>query len=128
MENLSEPRTDIAGAPVQCVVTRRFLIAEYCDADFYMGWHFYLRESKLKNQPNQDGWGWVRRPGNVLSPIRDLLAELGIVISGDGTLDSDGIAEFARRYPMRSKVGGKNRGCLEVEIDDYGHARMLTSG
>jgi len=103
---------------------KRFLIAEFCDAVFYNGWHFYLRDSKRKNQPNRDGgWGWILRPDDPLSPIRELLDELGVVIRGDGTCDHDGIAEFARRFPMRSTTGRRRRGCLEVEIDRFGRAR-----
>ena len=39
----------------------RFCLAEYCNADFYMGWWLYERETNDGHR-NSDGsrWGWLR--------------------------------------------------------------------
>ncbi len=37
----------------------RFCLAEYCNADFYMGWWLYKRETNDGHR-NSDGWGWLR--------------------------------------------------------------------
>ena len=110
-----------SGKASAAIVRRRFLIAEYCDHEIYEGWHLYIRESKSKQQPNSDGrWGWIRQIGRHRNPAQDVLESLGIVMTGDGTCDHDGVAEIARRFPIpRERVGGQPRGCIEVEIDDY---------
>ena len=42
----------------------RWIIAEYCDADLFTGWHLYERD-RYDGSPNEDGdWGWLRR-GNL---------------------------------------------------------------
>lgn len=94
---------------------KKYLIAEYCRGPFYMGWHLYLRDSAEKNKRNVDGsWGWIRRPEED-EFVQDYLGSLGITIRGDGTCDDDGIAQFARQFPLpRQRVGGKCRGCKEV--------------
>ena len=57
--------------------------------------------------------------------IVSFLSSFNIAIEGDGTCDYDGIAEFARRYPIKGRrCGGKVRGCLEVEIDEFGEIKM----
>ena len=96
-----------------------FLIAEYCEAPFYMGWHLYLRDNKEIQKRNRDGtWGWlsgVHRQGE--NPAQQIFDELGIEIKGDGTCDYDGIAEIARRFPMpQQMIGGKPRGCRDATI------------
>ena len=105
-----------------------YLIAEYCPGPFYMGWHLYIRESKEKQKPNADGrWGWIRHSQivNDSNPAQAVLDELGIKIYGDGSCDYDGIAEIARRFPIpRERIGGKPRGCIEVEVDKYGNAKL----
>lgn len=98
-----------------------YLIAEYCPAQFYMGWHLYLRDSNKRQQRNADGsWGWIRSRDIKWTGVQRILDELGIVIKGDGTCDYDGIAEIARRFPLgRQRVGGKPRGCVElIQCDD----------
>jgi hypothetical protein len=53
------------------------------------------------------------------------LSSIGIEIQGDGTCDYDGIAEFARRYPIKGRrCGGKLRGCIEIEIDKYDEVKL----
>jgi hypothetical protein len=107
---------------------RYFLIAEYCDASFYMGWHLYLRDNQEVQKRNHDGtWGWLRcvhRQGK--NPVQHIFDELEIEIKGDGTCDYDGIAEMARRFPMPKKqtVGGRQRGCVEVDVDRYGRIAL----
>lgn len=104
-----------------------FLIAEYCNAPFYMGWHLYLRDNKEIQKLNCDGtWGWLRnvhRQGE--NPAQQIFDELGIEIKGDGTCDYDGIAEIARRFPLPGQmIGGKQRGCIEVVVK-HGKITML---
>ena len=101
---------------------RRFLIAEYCEAPLYMGWHLYLRDNKEIQKRNRDGtWGWLRgvhRQGE--NPVQQIFDELGIEIKGDGTCDYDGIAEIARRFPMPGQLAGSRpRGCIEVVINKH---------
>ncbi len=85
-----------------------------------MGWHLYLREN-MAFKRNKDGrWGWIRTP-----QMKPELESLGINIKGDGTCDDDGIAEFARRYPIKGRrCGGKLRGCIEVDISKNGEIKM----
>lgn len=104
-----------------------YLIAEYCDAQFYMGWHLYLRDNKERQQRNADGtWGWIR--GLIRYPdtsIGRIFKELGIKIRGDGTCDDDGIADIAKRFPIpRHRIGGKPRGCIEVVMDEHGNISL----
>lgn len=101
--------------------TEQWLIAEWCDHEFlYSGWHIYLRESRRYQQRNSDGeWGWIRRPKE--SNAGKLLKEMGFEITGDGTLDRDGIGQFARAFPLRGKqIGGRPRGGIKVAVSDYG--------
>ncbi len=105
--------------------TRRYLIAEHCDNALYSGWHLYLRDSKGRQQRNVDGeWGWLRginRYSNSYRWLHELLGTFGITLKGDGTCDYDGIAEIARRFPIpRQRIGGKPRGCIEVDVDEFG--------
>jgi len=52
--------------------------------------------------------------------VLEFLSSIGIEIRGDGTCDDDGIAELARRYPIKGRrCGRKLRGCVEVQIDEY---------
>jgi len=91
-----------------------YLIAEYCNAKFYTGWHLYYRESKSFKRNSDGGWGWIRRPYKD-DDITEFLLSLGIIIRGDGTCDDDGIAEFAKLFPLKGKkCGGKTRGGVEV--------------
>lgn len=105
---------------------RQFLVAEYCPGPFYWGWHLYLRESRDKRTRNRDGgWGWIMRPENDIHGIPAVLAQLGIVIRGDGTMDNDGIHEIAKRWPVaHERIGRKPRGCVPVDVDDDGHVSL----
>ena len=105
-----------------------FLVAEYCRGPFYMGWHLYLRENTAPKRNSDGGWGWVRGmryPIGTAYSVVKFLKLIGITISGDGTTDDAGIAEFARRYPVKGRrVGGRLRGRLEVKIDKYDEINM----
>lgn len=112
-------------------MTHMYLIAEYCNAQFYTGWHLYLRDNNNRQQRNADGeWGWIRGFGRRDSngPVRKFLASLGIQIRGDGTCDNDGIAEFAKRFSLgRQRIGGKPRGCLEVTVGEWGEIELAAA-
>lgn len=98
-----------------------WLIAEYCDHEFlFVGWHLYLRESRAYQRRNKDGdWGWIRRPKE--SSAGELLAGIGCAIKSDGTMSNDGVAKFARQFPLKGRlVGGHVRGCLRVSKGEYG--------
>lgn len=101
---------------------KRYLITEYCDNYIYMGWHLYLRDNKKRQQRNVDGeWGWIRWRGSRdgAHPFAGILDELGLTMRGDGTCDHDAYAEIARVHPIpRERIGGKPRGCVEVENID----------
>jgi len=103
-----------------------YLIAEYCRGPFYMGWHFYLRDYRAFRRNKDGSWGWVRMRSWSWQPgVLRFLSSIGIEISGDGTCDHDGIAEFARRYPINGRrCGGKLRGCLKIEIDEFGEIKL----
>lgn len=104
-------------------VNRLFLVAEYCAHDLYIGWHLYLRESKAYQRRNADGsWGWLRlSDGGPRGRLQSILDQVGIIISGDGTMDNDGVAEIARRFPLPGKkISGKPRGCIEIIEGDFG--------
>ena len=91
---------------------KKFLVAEYSDSDIREGWHLYVRDSDQPNQRNNDGgWGWIR---NIKSK-RHLLNLFGIKLKGDGTLDLDGIAQFAERFKTDSMVCGRYRGVAELD-------------
>jgi hypothetical protein len=95
-----------------------FLIAEYCDSPYYMGWHLYFRDSKLFKRNKDGDWGWIHRPREN-AKLKDFLLSLGIVIRGDGTCDDDGIAKFAKMFPLNGKkCGGKVRGGVEININE----------
>ena len=100
---------------------KMYLIAEYCKGPFYMGWHLYLRDYRAFRRNKDDSWGWIRSPQLKLE-IVSFLESLGIKIEGDGTSYYDGIAEIARRYPIKKgrRCGGEYRGCLEVDVDEDG--------
>ena len=100
-----------------------YLIAEYCRGPFYMGWHLYLRENRILKRNKDGGWGWIRQVRE--HPVMGFLKSIGITIRGDGTCDDDGIAAFAIRYPINGRrSGGKRRGCIEVEVDDFRKIKM----
>jgi len=85
-----------------------------------MGWHLYLRENRAFSRNSDGGWGWIRRVKEDFA-VMAFLSSIGIIISGDGTCDDDGIAEMARQYPIKGRrCGGKLRGCIEVSVDKYG--------
>lgn len=97
-------------------VDKMFLIAEYCRGPFYMGWHLYLRDYRAFRRNKDGSWGWIRMGGwSWMQPrVLKFLQSIGIDIRGDG------IAEFARRYPIKGRrCGGKLRGCIEVKIDEF---------
>jgi len=92
-----------------------------------MGWHLYLRDHRAFRRNNDGSWGWIRMSGwSWMQPrVLKLLSSLRIEITGDGTCDDDGIAEFARRYPINGRrCGGKKRGCVKVEIDEFDGLRL----
>ena len=89
-----------------------------------MGWHLYLRENRAFKRNADGGWGWLRRVKENHRVI-SFLAALELTISGDGTTDGDGIAEFARRFPIKGRrCGGKLRGCIEVDVGEHGEVKM----
>lgn len=105
-----------------------YLIAEYCRGPFYMGWHLYLRDYRPFRRNKDGSWGWIRLRGYSWrrDGVLKFLLSIGIEIKGDGTCDDDGIAEFARRYPIKGRrCGGKWRGCLEVEIDEFYEIKLV---
>ena len=105
----------------------KYLIAEYCRGPFYMGWHIYIRDHRAFRKNNDGSWGWIRMGGwSWMQPrVLKFLSSIGIEIQGDGTCDYDGIAEFARQYPIHGRrCGGKKRGCIEIEIDEFDEIRL----
>jgi len=102
---------------------RRFLIAEYCRGPFYMGWHLYLRENRAFTPNSDGGWGWLSQIREN-SQVTSFFSSIGIIITGDGTCDGDGIAEFAGRFPIEGRrCGGKLRGGIEVDVGEYGEIK-----
>lgn len=103
------------------ISANKFLISEYCAHAIYMGWHLYLRDSKGRQQRNADGdWGWLRQSWNQNS-AHALLTQMGIELRGDNSCDDGAYAELARRFPIpRQRIGGKPRGCIEVQIGERG--------
>lgn len=41
-------------------MTERFCIAEYCAADFYMGWWLYERDTNDGRRNADSDWGWMQ--------------------------------------------------------------------
>lgn len=88
-----------------------------------MGWHLYLRENRAFKLNENGSWGWISDFRE--HPVEAFLSSIGITIKGDGTCDDDGIAEFAKRYPVRGRRAGKKlRGCIEVEVDKFGEIEL----
>ena len=105
-----------------------YLIAEHCDADFYTGWHLYLRETPKYQTPNSNGsWGWIRS-GDLIAPrIIEFMASLGINLFGDWTCPEYGLAEFVKRYPLSGRrIWGEKRGGVEVLQDRWGTLDLYT--
>ena len=89
-----------------------------------MGWHLYLRDYRTYRKNKDGSWGWIRRVYEQ-HPVIFFLLSIGITIRGDGTCDDDGIAEFASRYPIKGRrAGRKHRGCIEVDVDEFGKIKM----
>ena len=64
-------------------------------------------------------WPWMQ------PRVLEFLSSIGIEIRGDGTCEDDGIAEFARRYPIKGRrCGGKRRGCIEVVVDKFNDIKV----
>ncbi len=103
-------------------LVRRWLVAEYCGHDIYMGWHLYLRDSPGYQKRNADGsWGWIRLGAIGRKYIVEFFATLGIELKGDWSRPEDGCAEFVKRYPLKGrKVWGEKRGGIEVLEGYYG--------
>lgn len=102
-------------------IRTKYLIAEYCPGPFYMGWHIYLRDHRVFRRNNDGSWGWIRMSGWswMQSRVLKFLRSVGIEIRDDG------IAEFARRYPIHGRCcGGRGRGCVEIEIDEFDEIRL----
>jgi hypothetical protein len=99
-----------------------FLISEYCEGPFFMGWHLYLRDNKGRQQPNAGGgWGWLRRSDCATTQAHEFLRRIGITLKGDNSCDDGGYAELARRFPIpRQRIGRKPRGCIAVVVDEWG--------
>lgn len=89
-----------------------------------MGWHLYIRDYRPSRR-NKDGyWGWIRRP--LEHQLISELEKIGIISQGgDGTCDYDFISEIAKRYPIKGRrCGCKHRGCLEIEVDNFGDVKI----
>jgi len=105
------------------VMSQKWLIAEYCDGSFYMGWHLYLREHREIGRRNADNsWGWIKwTEKDGQHPARHVFDDMGIKILGDGTCDHQGVAEFAARNKFNGEsIGDKSRGGIMVVVDRYG--------
>lgn len=114
-------------------VVRRWLIAEYCGHDIYMGWHLYMRENPGYQQRNENGdWGWIRGPvwghrsrGNRV--VEFFVRAFGIELKGDWTCGDYGLAEFVKRFPLKGrKIWGEKRGGVEVLEDYWGTLALYT--
>lgn len=107
--------------PDQSEPAPMFLIAEFCAAQFYSGWHIYLRESSGRQVCNKNGgWGWLRQSWRE-SRAHDFLRSIGIERRGDGTCDGAGYDEIAKRFPIpRQRIGGRPRGCIPVWVGEDG--------
>lgn len=95
---------------------RKWLVAEYCGHDIYMGWHLYLRDHPGYQKRNSDGnWGWIRLGSLARRRVVAFFATLGIELKGDWSCPEYGIGEFVKRFPLPGrKVWGKRRGGVEV--------------
>lgn len=109
-------------------VVRRWLVAEYCGHDIYMGWHLYLRDTPKYQTRNEDGsWGWIRPRAIKRNRIVEFFATLGIELKGDWTCPEYGLAEFVKRYPLKGrKIWGETRGGVEVLEDYWGTLALYT--
>lgn len=103
----------------------KYLVAEYCPGPIYMGWHMYLRDYRAFRRNKDGGWGWIRQRSLMWEKLLKFLSSIEIEITGDGTRDHDGIAEFAKRWPVKGRrSGGKLRGCVEITIGACGEIRL----
>lgn len=59
----------------------KFIIAEYCEGPFYLGWWMYARDRNdgSQNDEGYDRWGWFRGDPewNGVKAIWELCCELG---------------------------------------------------
>ena len=102
----------------------KYLIAEYCEGPFYMGWWLYLRDRNdgSQNDDKWDRWGWLRcdcfygRPCRcVMSRIAALCRTLRVDVP-DPFRGEQRLAEwFATTFPAG----------LRVERPEEGGYRLL---
>ena len=55
---------------------KRFCLAEYCAADFYMGWWLYERETNDGHRNSDGEWGWLRAD-TQRQRLHDLCGRMG---------------------------------------------------
>lgn len=84
---------------IKNTVNDMFLVAEYCDALYYTGWHLYYRDNQDGQRNNNGDSGWIRRPQEN-EAIVGFFDTLGLAFVGDGTRDDDAIAAFHKMYPQ----------------------------
>jgi len=95
-----------------------FIIAEYCSANFYMGWWLYERDTNDGNRNSDGEWGWLRESYSFSqqAKVRKLCVSMG---NSPPELKehSQALAEwFAKQFPNG----------LEVERLEYGEYRLLS--
>lgn len=94
--------------PCECRhIGRRYLLAEFCAAEFYYGWWLYEREHN-DGRPNSVGnyWGWLR-DRNESSPqnrTRDLCVRMGHAPPPVEGCSQDFAEWFARTFPAGLEV------------------------
>jgi hypothetical protein len=105
-------------------LVRRWLAAEYCDADLFEGWHLYIRDKDPKGgtMRNDDNtWGWLRSGSIRRDAVLRYLATLGITGKCDGTMEGGAYHQLSEKFPVgRRRRCGRKVGAVEILIDDYG--------
>lgn len=122
------PQSSPLGVDCDQRFVRRWLVAEYCGHDLFMGWHLYLRDSPKYQTRNADGeWGWLRSGDLAARKIVAFMASLGIKLTRDWSCPEYGPAEFVKRHSLPGrKVWGETRGGVEVLEDHWGNLTLYS--
>lgn len=92
-----------------------YLLAEYCTAEIYAGWHLYARQyNDGQRNPGWDRWGWLCGD-HLRDRVRRLCVSMGHDPPATGRHSQDLAEWFAATFPNG----------LRVKEEEYGVYRLV---